>query len=526
MTEDTGAPIHLEIEVDDVAPFLGHMKLGEVRAGYNLLRGPNGSGKSTLMRYMARFAASRMARGDLVIHDEAKGTEAWVQLGPARMTVRGTGEVPKRKGRHLLPGIEPLPEPVGLVMHGGHRKGEGPAYRERLRGLCRLLELSSDGGETVTELTEDGEVVSATHGERVPPDLVDVAEMVRGKVHELRRAEEKRAAAIRDRELLLEGQRVRHAKDVLVEGDAPDRWPDSDGREQDRLDEALVALEKSRTERAHGEAERERKDKAAATLESVAPPDVKGARDRVSQCKQAHLEAGNAERAEVGNVSRLEAELEAARERVSEAARRDEEAAEALSAAEKALIEAESAMANREELSALLQEPLEYPSRADVDVLEGAVELRRRELAIAIAAKCDEELAEQQRNLEAERNGIEERVAELEAEARAVWDRLADKLNRELSSSLVRVRGDDIEVNVDGEFFPVESDRVSEGQLADACYRLLIEHRDPGTMILIDGSTPLDGAHRKQLGDRLRETNMAIVAAAPSDDEEWRIDAY
>lgn len=535
MGSDTSGSLRLELSAIDAGPFRGERDLGHLEPGLNLIVAPNGAGKSTLMRYIAALDKHRVARGDLVLNDEASGTCAEVRVGAAALSLRAADAVPKRRGLASLPDIEPLPEPVGLLIHGAHRVGDDSAFRARLSGLCRLLELTADDEAVRALVGNDPELRSTLLGNVKETDLVRVADLVRKEAHALRRDAEKAAELAQDEAAEIEGRRLQNLRTAL------DGEP---GSERGSLDElvALVAgvpdadteaaireLDRLRDQDADHRAEAARRERLREKLAGAEPPPI----ERI----EAEVEDANA-----NEVAKRE-ELDTARQRVVELRERlraaeaeqgkvDQEHANALVAQEHARERLAAARRQRDALEAARAELEEDMPPA---VPEGAVEAarvrvdfcRRSEQAVK-ARGVDQQLAAKQDEAQRGRARHLERAAELEAEAHAAWDRLAEYLNGFLHSDRIRVRGERIEAAIGDEWVDIAGDRISEGQRTELCYELMLEHREGNRIILIDGATTLDSENRRKVGDLARQRGVLLVAEAPAgdDDPEWAVEHY
>lgn len=540
MKKDTTAAeagFDLEIEAVDVGPWKGAHELGSIRPGFNLFVGPNGAGKTTLQRMIALFAKSKHARGDLELNDEATGAVGSVRLGAQKLTVR-RGRVPaltQQDGPQLA--IEGLPEPLALLEHGGHRKGEAPAVRARLRGLLGWVGLESTP-ELVRELAGDlsGDVIQAAGN----GDLIEAADAVRAEIHELRRAAEKRRDA-----LATQAASVRRAMEELPKGSSDPVVEDAGERvERARAQQAALrrqaedaAAERAFRQRMHAELQELSASARTTDDETLArhKDDAAHAQKQLEERERRVALIAAEIDALQGKLADAKGDVGAWRERHSFALARVQNAeanvrAEATRAARAADLSAR--LDGQQLIAAPTPEQIQEADEAVARALQlvGANESRRRYAALAAEAVATD----------AKHDAAVEDARALEKEAAAVWERLADIVNRELASNHVRVAVDDeghahVEVYVvptilgapsiaGGEWVDIAGDRLSEGQRARVVYQLLVERRMGERVVLIEGTTSLDEENLEIVGKLAADRNLALVGERPG--AEWAIVHY
>lgn len=111
--------------------------------------GPNTGGKSTLLRLMLLFHKDRLLRSD-GDHVTDGFLEGYLFMKPAklRFSVRPDGQpaAPERTDAGALPSITEIPNPIELLISGGHTKGEDARARLRLEQLLTFAPVESNVG--------------------------------------------------------------------------------------------------------------------------------------------------------------------------------------------------------------------------------------------------------------------------------------------------------------------------------------------------------------------------------------------
>jgi hypothetical protein len=418
-----------------------------------------------------------------------------------------------------------------MLVHGDHRKGDEPAFRARLSGLCQILELTADDAARSVLIGDDPEIRGNLAGRIEETDLLKVADVVRKETHVHRRGHEDELERLDRRRAEVEGRRLQALRGAFGEeidleelGRRLAGLPPS-GPLAGECEAAVLALASLEQGRAAAIAEEARRS-ALREKFAKAPP--------ATDAAEAELEDANAAVAakakELATARDAVAEL---RERLRNAeamvARIDQEHANAGVAQETArqrLADLRTQRRAYDEAQAELAEEVVGPDEDRIAAAREVVEQAQRRLAIARARDEDASLAAEQERISREMSAARDAIAHYESESLAVWERLAAWLNERLDSDRIRVCGDAIEAHVDGQWVDIAGERISEGQRDERVYSMLLERREGNRLILIDGTTSLDAERRRRVGDLARSRGIAVVVEAPSDDESWTWEHY
>lgn len=137
----------MEIWAKDIGPLRGeHHLITLTGPGIYEVVGPNTGGKSTLLKIMLLFMKQRLLRADGA-HVTDGELEGYLYMKPAklRFSVNAQGEpaVPERTDSDALPAIVEIPNPIELLISGGHVKGEAARARLRLEQLLTFAPIVS-----------------------------------------------------------------------------------------------------------------------------------------------------------------------------------------------------------------------------------------------------------------------------------------------------------------------------------------------------------------------------------------------
>lgn len=500
-----------DLTVEGVGPFKKPTTIGAIRPGVNLLRAPNGWGKTCLLRTLALFARARLKAGDLVINDESTGSVATARFGPAEIRAK-VGRVPNRSGAENLPPIEGLPDAIGQLEHGEHRKGDDARFRSRLVALLAWAHVEADQ-KLVRSLVDASTVPVELGSALAETDLLKATEKLRSSIHAWRRKKETERDEIERRIAALEGK----ASATLEEAGISQEELAGAGTEEGCREShaaARLALAEIRQQRAAYVAEQERREKVRASLGE--PPDVEAAENRA-------LEAGAAASAALARVEQLRKEL------ADEQAKLERANAEA-SAARREYSQAQHRADRHAEASALLEEELTGPSEEDVAAAaRGEAETRQQLHRAQTALRLERVHAARATEFDSLER-VNDQIADAEREAAAVWTRLAERVNQHLEGSRIRVAAvaQELEVQIDEEWRRLGGGRVSEGQWAAACYDLLVERLDGPRVIVIEGSTSVDRSLLADLGDAAARRGGCLVLETQEvpEGQEWTIEHF
>ncbi len=528
-TDSGTEPFVLSFGVDGAGPFdrLRSPFELEFRAGVNVLVAPNNWGKSWTMRLLARFNADKLSVGDLTVNDDLTGGIAKAWVNGATMRARA-GRAPDLDG--TPPPIDALPEAIAVLAHGGHMKGDKPAFKARLGALLHWVAMSSTE-DVLRQLLGEDPKIAALYGRIIAPngelkhakparrditlvegvDLIEAASRIREAIHSMRRSQSVKLEVAKAN---IDGINGRKREIVDGAGLAEARLSGI----KPAVDDTQEELGRARTEHAtlnsrrlSGLAELGRRAQALQDLGIRPDPGPK-----LAAAKRARRAADKVDDDMVETrsaVENLRAELARAEEKLRGL---EDRAAERVGAADAAETEHRTTVEAAERwdrLNAELTAELEVPEEHEVEEARRAVDVLEKRLTHHRAAVRYQAVTAE---LEAEHESagdLEDRVTFLKSEADEVWSRLAAAVNRELEGDRVRVGEDEtIEIRVGRRWFDItDQDRVGEGVTFNACYELLLKHRKGQRVIVIEGHTTVDPEHLEALALRAREQGTVLI---------------
>jgi hypothetical protein len=513
--------MELNLEVENIGPIKGAVKIGTIKPGVNLLRAENGWGKTTILRAL-RSIAGGSGEG-LTVHrssapeiDEETGATAKITLGAATMKISG-GRKPKRAGAESLPKIEGLPDPISTLETADHVKEDGAAFRRRLGATLRWLGIESTR-ETLLEIAGESTTLRGLwSGSRsdAHDDLIEATQAMRKLAHEQRRTAESGARNAQADVARIEGER-----DQVAEGGDPKDLiglvaPEVMAEKLTSANEARLALEVSKR-KAEGERERRAKLKPADGVEESLSA-AKASLVALSSAISVVISKQEEHRKETEEAL---AALDAAKTRMSNAESKTRELNEARISARDREHSAKDAVDTWErqrerakEIEAELAKPIGCPTEEELTEAANKVDLATRALEKSKRGQKMRDVLSRLEIARAASTEAEHGVTYWEKEAAEIWKRLAAVVNTKLASDRIRVNDDRIEAMVDGVGWRDLSDtaNVSEGQRADACYSLMLDHRSGEQIIVIENANPISPDRLARIGEMAAAKGIALV---------------
>lgn len=462
-----------------------------LRPGCNVLRGKNAAGKTSAMRSIARAAGgeTELERRDGVDHGEVRGPGVHLRVGKV---VRRTGEA-----ELALADTTPLSTLVDPQI-----KGTDAAARARLRALVQLLGLRVD--DAALDVLTHGDDASRdwlrdeVQAEAVE-DLMVAAEKLRGRLHAWARAQEERAEQASGR-----AQSARERSEAVLEalGGEANLVDTPVDTARETLDAGIRQHERALAQCEAREALEERQSMIRSSI--GVHPDVAAAEEdlRVEDHKLAEEDA---------TIASLEQQLaEAKGRRMAQQERR--------SAASVHLGQTRAALAKWEDQQRILTEPLEGPTRDEVETLRHDV-VHSAEEALRAAGRSWEVRVSRDERKEAlaTHEAAEREAGRLRALAADIPQRLGKILAGAGASDLTVIDGR-LHATVDGKVLDWER-RLSDGQRVRLA--LGVAAQVYHGVVPLSGAywTSLDPENRAEFAALAKEKGLYVLTEEPADGE-------
>jgi hypothetical protein len=519
----------LEVEIEDIVPFVGTRRVGAIQAGVNVLTGRNGSGKTTIIR-LATVATgnSRIKPGDIpIVAGAARGRFRFSgrTLIVERDRIKRVGDAVEVGGLPIE--IKDLDDP-GL-------KGAQPQAEARLRALCQACRIDPNGDNLWRLIPARGEEwpngleleAVIRDLERRPTDsLPAAAKRIKMAIQEQRR----------EREIDLQ-RATEHAKVLADRAEqARKRLEAEAGEELAEAVEAQLAGLRWSASRARG-AFIELKAKQQAEAQALAERRVReqeliaaaGIDEELAEAETLHRHCHAGAISSKAAAERQEDEVR----QVEDALNRAKAAlARAKAGAEAAQRSADDAFKRFERLSerkAELDKTRERLASTAAQAVDGLsvdiaeAEAEKGDRLVTYRTELDriagqDAEAETARQAQAEIANAVEAIAAIDG---AVWSRLGDILAERIGEDRLRVVDGVVEAKhpQSGEWHDLESTAWSEGQRWHLVLGLMVDGMRPGDVAGIDGDCPIDDVALGALGARAAEKGVALLLEKESPDD-------